>query len=138
MLIESSALYATWSLAFIIVYAAGNPGQYVLLMTLCNVQVHFYFLPCTTDDLGSEALNQQVIAPTLIVYRVSKGVAWERRTTNTILTSTQMLFSEGRGGSNTLLEARNPNRHGTLDSGSKMVFGSNPSPVESKAHRGSM
>ncbi|KAI9572372.1 hypothetical protein HD554DRAFT_2186146 [Boletus coccyginus] len=109
MLIESSALYATWSLVFIIVYAVGNPGQYILLMTLCNVQV---------------------ISPTLIVYRVSKGVAWERRTTNAILTSTQMLFSEGRGGSETLLEARNPKRHGTSTAGSKMVFSSNPSPVE--------
>ncbi|KAI6103415.1 hypothetical protein F5141DRAFT_1130478 [Pisolithus sp. B1] len=39
MLIESSSLYATWSVAFIILYAINNPGQYIMLMTLCNVQV---------------------------------------------------------------------------------------------------
>ncbi|KAI6104696.1 hypothetical protein EDD16DRAFT_1439023, partial [Pisolithus croceorrhizus] len=59
MLIESSSLYATWSVAFIILYAINNPGQYIMLMTLCNVQV---------------------IAPLLIVYRVSRGLAWERNT----------------------------------------------------------
>jgi len=102
MLIESSALYATWSLVFIIVYAVGNPGQYILLMTLCNVQV---------------------IAPTLIIYRVSKGMAWER-TTSAKLTST-MVFSEGQGGlgsgSDTMFEVRDAEDRAGLNSGSKMV-----------------
>jgi hypothetical protein len=133
MLIESSALYAMWSLAFIIVYAVGSPGQYVLLMTLCNVQVQYYCLPCTTDDLDADTLNLQVIAPILIVYRVSKGVGWERGTTATILTSTQMLFSENQCKSDTMLEARNSERYRASDSSLKMVFASDPSPAESKA-----
>ena len=36
---ESSALYAIWSLVFINLYAVNNPGQDILLMTLTNVQV---------------------------------------------------------------------------------------------------
>lgn len=40
MLIESAALYAVWSLAFIIVYVMDNPGQYIMIVTLCHVQVH--------------------------------------------------------------------------------------------------
>ena len=44
MLIESSALYAVWSLAFIIAYAVDSPAQDVLLMTLGNVQVRCYTL----------------------------------------------------------------------------------------------
>ena len=51
MLVESSSLYAVWSLVFIVVYAVNSPGQYVLLMTLCNVQVRCYFLTCSTDEL---------------------------------------------------------------------------------------
>ena len=40
MFIESAVLYATWSVVSIVVYAMDNPGQYVMLLTLCNVQVH--------------------------------------------------------------------------------------------------
>jgi hypothetical protein len=43
MLIESAALYATWSIVCIIVYVMDNPGQYVMVTTLCNVQVHLIF-----------------------------------------------------------------------------------------------
>ncbi|KAI6128241.1 hypothetical protein EDD16DRAFT_1468844, partial [Pisolithus croceorrhizus] len=39
VLVESSSLYATWSVAFIILYAINNPGRSIMLMTLCNVQV---------------------------------------------------------------------------------------------------
>jgi len=41
MLIESAALYATWSTVFIIVYVMHSPGQYVMLLTMYNVQVTF-------------------------------------------------------------------------------------------------
>lgn len=77
MLVESSALYATWSVVFIILYAINNPGQYVMLMTLCNVQV---------------------IAPLLIVYRVSRGLAWEQNTST--MTSPHLFHA----GSDTILE----------------------------------
>lgn len=68
MLIESSTLYAIWSVVFIILYAINNPGMDIMLMTLCNVQV---------------------IAPLLITFRVSKGLAWERNTST--MTSTQLV-----------------------------------------------
>ncbi|KAI6095980.1 hypothetical protein F5141DRAFT_1012559 [Pisolithus sp. B1] len=82
MLIESSSLYATWSVVFIILYAINNPGQYVMLMTLCNVQV---------------------IAPLLIVYRVSRGSAWEQNTSAIMMTSPH-LFPHAGVGSDTVLE----------------------------------
>lgn len=133
MLIESSALYATWSLVFIIVYAVGSPGQYVLLMTLCNVQVYHCFLPCTMEGLDADILNRQVIAPILIVYRVSKGVGWEQGTTAVVLTTTRMLFSGNQGRSDTMLDARNSGHYEPSGSSLKMEFASDPSPAESKA-----
>ena len=46
MLIESSALYAVWSIVFIIVYSVGSPAQILLLTTLGNIQVLCYPLLC--------------------------------------------------------------------------------------------
>ncbi|KAG9312276.1 hypothetical protein JVU11DRAFT_7580 [Chiua virens] len=79
MLIESSALYATWSLVFIVLYALSDPGQYIMIQMLRNVQV---------------------IAPLLIVYRVSKGTAWgETTSTNLNSTLTEPVYYDNQGGS---------------------------------------
>ncbi|KAJ7353528.1 hypothetical protein DFH08DRAFT_692544 [Mycena albidolilacea] len=59
MLVESCALYSTFSLIFIILFAVNNPIQYVFLSALANVQI---------------------IAPLLIIFRVSQGKAWTRNT----------------------------------------------------------
>ena len=37
--IESSSFYVPWSLVFIIAYTVNSPGQFILLIMLCNVQV---------------------------------------------------------------------------------------------------
>ncbi|KAF8550424.1 hypothetical protein OG21DRAFT_1514049 [Imleria badia] len=78
MLIESAALYALWSLVFIIVYVLDNPGQYVMLLTLCNVQV---------------------ICPVLIVYRVSRRLGWEKTTSTKFMS--RISFAEGQVASET-------------------------------------
>ncbi|KAI6103421.1 hypothetical protein F5141DRAFT_207407 [Pisolithus sp. B1] len=100
MLIESSSLYATWSVVFIIFYAINNPGQYVMLMTLCNVQV---------------------IAPLLIAYRVSRGLAWEQNTSAIMMTSPH-LFPHAGAGSDTVLELQDARYQPQGKSIHSMVF----------------
>ncbi|KAG9312275.1 hypothetical protein JVU11DRAFT_7579 [Chiua virens] len=114
MLIESSALYATWSLVYIIVYAVSNPGQNIMLMTLGNVQV---------------------IAPLLIVYRVSRGTAWEETTSAKFTSSStrsRLVFSgyDSQGGSDTIIE-HNSEHEELSDPTPQMIFAS-PSQVETK------
>ncbi|KAJ7493629.1 hypothetical protein FB451DRAFT_446806 [Mycena latifolia] len=69
MLIESAALYAIWSMGFLICYAHGTPLQNVLLPPLGQVQG---------------------IAPVLILFRVAQGRAWSLSTVSATL--------EGSGG----------------------------------------
>ncbi|KAH7927480.1 hypothetical protein BV22DRAFT_1007014 [Leucogyrophana mollusca] len=59
MTIESSGLYALWSLIFVILYVVGNPIQYAFVASLPHAQI---------------------IAPLLLIYRVSRGLAWTRTT----------------------------------------------------------
>ncbi|KAJ7074796.1 hypothetical protein C8F01DRAFT_1361360 [Mycena amicta] len=61
MLIESAALYAIWSLVFLICYARNTPLQNILLSSLGQVQG---------------------IAPLLILFRVAQGRAWTQDTAN--------------------------------------------------------
>ncbi|PPR08200.1 hypothetical protein CVT24_001387 [Panaeolus cyanescens] len=68
MIIESSALYSVWGLIFLGLYIANNPIQDVFLATLSEVQI---------------------IAPMLIIYRVSTGKAWNSDTTNMLTKSGQ-------------------------------------------------
>ncbi|KAF7305433.1 hypothetical protein HMN09_00795900 [Mycena chlorophos] len=62
MLIESAALYAIWSLVFLICYARGTPLANILLSGLGQIQG---------------------IAPLLILFRVAQGSAWTQDTANT-------------------------------------------------------
>ncbi|EIW84256.1 hypothetical protein CONPUDRAFT_142613 [Coniophora puteana RWD-64-598 SS2] len=66
MLIESSALYAVWSIVFIVLYSLGHPAEYVLLTTLSQVQI---------------------IAPLLIIMRVAQGTAWTHSTQQSLLST---------------------------------------------------
>ncbi|KAJ7912541.1 hypothetical protein B0H13DRAFT_2007145 [Mycena leptocephala] len=66
MLVESAALYAIWSLVFIICYARNSPLQNILLPPLGQIEG---------------------IAPVLILFRVSQGRAWSQ---STVLETTQM------------------------------------------------
>ncbi|KAF8662102.1 hypothetical protein AX16_001212 [Volvariella volvacea WC 439] len=66
MLIESASLYAVFSLVFIILYARSNPVQWIFLASLSQVQI---------------------IAPLLIIFRVSQGKAWSRNTQGTLISS---------------------------------------------------
>jgi uncharacterized membrane protein YidH (DUF202 family) len=66
ILVESCALYAIFSLIFIVLFAINHPIQYVFLSALANVQI---------------------IAPLLIIFRVSQGKAWNRTTTEITLTN---------------------------------------------------
>ena len=50
MLIESSAIYAVWSLVFIIVYVVDISDAILLLTTLNNVQARYYPLQCIGMD----------------------------------------------------------------------------------------
>ncbi|KIJ65903.1 hypothetical protein HYDPIDRAFT_87519 [Hydnomerulius pinastri MD-312] len=58
MVIESSGLYALWSLLFLTTYVTNNPLQYVFLASLAQVQI---------------------IAPLLIIFFVSQGRAWSQQ-----------------------------------------------------------
>ena len=50
MLIESLAIYAVWSLVFIIVYVVDISDAILLLTTLNNVQARYYSLQCIGMD----------------------------------------------------------------------------------------
>ncbi|PPR06694.1 hypothetical protein CVT24_013027 [Panaeolus cyanescens] len=63
MIIESSALYTIWGIIFLGLYIADHPVQYVFLSSLSEVQI---------------------IAPLLIMYRVSMGKAWGPNTTQAL------------------------------------------------------
>ncbi|KAH7927474.1 hypothetical protein BV22DRAFT_1007015 [Leucogyrophana mollusca] len=69
MTIESSGLYAMWSLIFLILYIVGSPIQYVFVASLSHVQI---------------------LAPLLLVYKVSRGLAWTR-TTDPALSTVQFV-----------------------------------------------
>ncbi|KAG9310776.1 hypothetical protein JVU11DRAFT_8625 [Chiua virens] len=55
MLIESAALYGTWSLVFLILSILRSPGQTIVLATMSHIQV---------------------IAPLLIILWIARGKAW--------------------------------------------------------------
>ena len=102
MVIESAALYATWLVVSIVVYAMDNPGQSVMLTTLCSVQVHL--ISPTLDARRSDA-ESQVICPVLIVYRVSNGLGWETRPTK-LTSMTPMAFAQGQIALDSMLETQ--------------------------------
>ena len=99
MFIESAVLYATWSVVSIVVYAMDNPWQFVMLVTLCNVQVHLTF---PTLDARKPDAELQVICPVLIVYRISKGLGWDHTTPSL----TPMIFAEVRIASDSMFETQ--------------------------------
>ncbi|KAJ6562306.1 hypothetical protein B0H19DRAFT_942782 [Mycena capillaripes] len=68
MLCESCALYSIFSLIFIALYAVNNPVQYVFFASLANVQI---------------------IAPLLIIFRVSQGRVWTRTTEKNLSSTTE-------------------------------------------------
>ncbi|KAF9030273.1 hypothetical protein BJ165DRAFT_934341 [Panaeolus papilionaceus] len=68
MLIESSALYTIWGIIFLGLYIVNNPVQFIFLASLSEVQI---------------------IAPLLIIYRVSIGKAWQSDTTQTLTNGRQ-------------------------------------------------
>ncbi|KIJ65801.1 hypothetical protein HYDPIDRAFT_109821 [Hydnomerulius pinastri MD-312] len=63
MLIESSALYGVWSVVYLILFAKGSRGMYVLMTSQSQIQV---------------------IAPMMIIYRIARGKAWEPTTASTL------------------------------------------------------
>ncbi|KAF9029960.1 hypothetical protein BJ165DRAFT_1578145, partial [Panaeolus papilionaceus] len=65
IIVESSALYTVWGIIFLALYLRNNQVENVFLTTLSQVQI---------------------IAPLLIMYRVSQGKAWEQDTTTNIMT----------------------------------------------------
>ncbi|KAF9445738.1 hypothetical protein P691DRAFT_709869 [Macrolepiota fuliginosa MF-IS2] len=66
MLIESSALYAIWSIIFIGLYIVNHPMQSVFLGTLTDISI---------------------IALLLIIFRVSQGQAWKANTEQALTTT---------------------------------------------------
>jgi len=85
ILVESCALYATFSLIFIVLFAINHPIQYVFLSALANVQI---------------------IASLLIIFRVSQNRAWSRNTTERTLTSVHF-DSLGNGQANIIKNPSN-------------------------------
>ncbi|KAF9051286.1 hypothetical protein BJ165DRAFT_1340990 [Panaeolus papilionaceus] len=67
MIIESSALYTVWGIIFLALYLVNNPVQYIFLASLSEVQI---------------------IAPLLIIYRVSQGKAWKADTSRHLFSNT--------------------------------------------------
>ncbi|KAF9030269.1 hypothetical protein BJ165DRAFT_1378397 [Panaeolus papilionaceus] len=65
MIVESSALYTVWGIVFLALYLRNNQVENVFLTTLSQVQI---------------------IAPLLIIYRVSQGKAWEQDTSTNLTT----------------------------------------------------
>ncbi|KAJ6490171.1 hypothetical protein DFH09DRAFT_1208884 [Mycena vulgaris] len=78
MVVESCALYSSFSLIFIVLYAVNTPIQYVFLSSLANVQI---------------------IAPLLIIFRVSQGKAWTRNTEKSLGSTTARPGVHGEGNS---------------------------------------
>ncbi|TFK62943.1 hypothetical protein BDN72DRAFT_803760 [Pluteus cervinus] len=66
MMVESAALYAVFCLVFVILYALDNTIQWIFLSALAQIQI---------------------IAPLLIIFRVSQGKAWTRNTRTTLMSS---------------------------------------------------
>lgn len=85
MLIESSALYTIWGIIFLGLYIVNNPVQFIFLASLSEVQVrHLFISTRAIIDTSS-----QIIAPLLIIYRVSIGKAWQSDTTQTLTNGRQ-------------------------------------------------
>ncbi|KIJ65463.1 hypothetical protein HYDPIDRAFT_88626 [Hydnomerulius pinastri MD-312] len=72
ILVESAALYAVWSLIFLVLYVINHPVQYVFMASLSQVQI---------------------ITPLLITLRVSQGKAWSSKTNSKLLST----FKAGDG-----------------------------------------
>ena len=83
ILVESCALYATFSLIFIVLFAINHPIQYVFLSALANVQVGII----QKDHRRNLTLSSKIIAPLLVIFRVSQNKAWNKNTTERTLTS---------------------------------------------------
>ncbi|KAF9556161.1 hypothetical protein CPC08DRAFT_641907 [Agrocybe pediades] len=81
ILVESCALYAVFSLIFIVLFAINHPIQFVFLSALANVQI---------------------IAPLLIIFRVSQGKAWTRSTTQGALSD--MDFNTPKSGTTHVIQ----------------------------------
>ncbi|KAH8109253.1 hypothetical protein DFH11DRAFT_1843271 [Phellopilus nigrolimitatus] len=73
MIVESSMLYAVFSLLFIGPYGANSQISHIFLPILSQVQSYFH----------------KIIAPMLIIFRVAKRRAWDRRTATAPLSSMQ-------------------------------------------------
>ncbi|KZT21928.1 hypothetical protein NEOLEDRAFT_1098566 [Neolentinus lepideus HHB14362 ss-1] len=74
MLIESAMLYAVTMLIFVITYALQLPARYVMIDTVLT-------------------MIRQIIAPLLIIFRVSRGRAWGDETAATLYSDTEVQFS---------------------------------------------
>ncbi|KAF7290731.1 hypothetical protein MIND_01313800 [Mycena indigotica] len=90
MLIESAALYAIWSLMFLICYARNTPLQNILLSSLGQVQARLQ----TFIQLILSHNPEQGIAPLLILFRVAQGSAWTQDTGNVNASSGPLTFHQ--------------------------------------------
>ncbi|KAH7929042.1 hypothetical protein BV22DRAFT_1029854 [Leucogyrophana mollusca] len=70
MLVESSALYAIFSIPFLVLFVINSPYSYIFLSTLSQIQV---------------------VAPFLIIFRVSQGKAWTRTTDTYVISGMQFM-----------------------------------------------
>ncbi|KAL0064600.1 hypothetical protein AAF712_008422 [Marasmius tenuissimus] len=87
LLVESSALYAAWSVIFLGLYIVNHPVQFVSLASLAEVQI---------------------ISPLLIFYRVCRETVWNSSTEATLSTM------EIGTGSHFFVSRGNPNSGGTV------------------------
>ncbi|EIW74534.1 hypothetical protein CONPUDRAFT_159831 [Coniophora puteana RWD-64-598 SS2] len=67
MLVESCALYSTTSVVFIALYLLEHPAERLVIAILSQAQI---------------------IAPLLVLLRISRGIAWDKTTATTFATST--------------------------------------------------
>ncbi|KAF9480756.1 hypothetical protein BDN70DRAFT_804686 [Pholiota conissans] len=98
ILVESCALYATFSIIFIVLFAINHPIQYVFLSALANVQI---------------------IATLLIIFRVSQNKAWTKQATDSTLTAlrfdSDMAENNVTGKMNSSIQQINMKRFDVLD-----------------------
>ncbi|KAG1784698.1 uncharacterized protein HD556DRAFT_1462771 [Suillus plorans] len=83
MIVESAALYSTFSVAFLTLFGLNNAISETFLVSLTQVQVS------TVKQRGIHAAYDmpQIIAMLLIVFRLAQGKGWSQDTMSEVMTS---------------------------------------------------
>jgi hypothetical protein len=76
LIVESAAIYSTFSLLFLVPFALNHPLNQVFFQALSGVQVNLRVY----GDLFDLTLSRQIVATLLIIFRVAEGKSWSADT----------------------------------------------------------